>query len=114
MPRLPSRIKGRQSLTRRLRALILAVVRFDRGRACTPHDRVFSARLLDGLRATLAAVTSDRGADPSHGPALGDPVAPSEATDSAFKSFQFRTEETQGRRPVNPVYGSGVSGGGQS
>jgi hypothetical protein len=53
---LPSRIRGRQSLTRRLRALLVSAVRFDRGRAQTPDDRRFSAALIDGLTATLATL----------------------------------------------------------
>lgn len=62
LPKLPSRIKGRLSLTRRLRALILASHRYGRGRAVTPADVQFAARLIDGLTGTLNSVERD-GAD---------------------------------------------------
>lgn len=56
---VPSRIRGRRSLLRRLRALLLAGVRFGQHRACSPTDRDFSHRLVDGLSSTLAAVERD-------------------------------------------------------
>jgi hypothetical protein len=56
LPVLPSRIKGRASLLRRLRALLIAAHRFGRGRAQTPDDLRFAAALIDGLTSTLVAV----------------------------------------------------------
>jgi hypothetical protein len=56
LPSAPSRIKGRASLIRRLRALLLASYRYGRHRAATHDDVLFSARLIDGLTATLDAV----------------------------------------------------------
>ena len=53
---LPSCVRGRQALLARLRRLVLAAYRFDAHRARTPEDRQFSARLLDGLRRTLAEI----------------------------------------------------------
>lgn len=52
LPALPSRVKGRASLVRRLRDLLIAAHRFDRGRARTAEDRAFAARLIDGLTET--------------------------------------------------------------
>lgn len=56
LPVLPSRIKGRASLLRRLRALVIATDRFGRGRARSREDFDFAGRLRDGLTATLATV----------------------------------------------------------
>ena len=56
LPRLPSRIKGRDSLLRRLRHLLVAAVRYDAARARTADDRAFAAALVDGLTSTLRAV----------------------------------------------------------
>lgn len=53
---LPSRIKGRYSLENRVRRLLIAAIRYDRGRARTPDDRRFAAALIDGLSATLNAI----------------------------------------------------------
>src|SRR5688572_448148 len=63
LPRLPSRIKGRLSLLRRLRALTIAAHRFDRGRARTPEDIRFAACLIDGLTATLRTVDPEAHVD---------------------------------------------------
>jgi hypothetical protein len=71
LDRLPSRIKGRASLLRRLRALTIAAHRFARGRAYAPDDRHFAILLLDGLTTTLARV------DPS-ACANDSPVSPKE------------------------------------
>jgi hypothetical protein len=51
--RMVSRIKGRPSLERRLRGLLIAAHRFARARAVTAADRDFAIRLLDGLTSTL-------------------------------------------------------------
>lgn len=58
LPSSPSRIKGRASLVRRLRALLVASHRFGRHRAVTRDEVQFAAQLVDGLGATLAAVES--------------------------------------------------------
>lgn len=50
---LHSRIKGRHALERRLRALQVAVYRFAQGRASTPSDLAWCARVADGLRRLL-------------------------------------------------------------
>lgn len=55
------RVKGRAALTRRLRALLVAVHRFGRARATTPDDLQWTAHLLDTLTAALDA------ADPGSG-----------------------------------------------
>jgi hypothetical protein len=55
----PSRVKGRQSLLRRLRALVVASHRFGTHRACTHEDRQFAALLFDGLKATLNSIDRD-------------------------------------------------------
>lgn len=74
LPSLPSRIRGRASLLRRLRALLLAAHKFGRGRACTPDDLAFAAQLIDGLTSTLAAAdpAAPQPADdyPGHGESL--------------------------------------------
>ncbi len=44
-----SRIRGRPALVRRLRALLLAVSRYARGRAVTPEDVTWAACTLDAL-----------------------------------------------------------------
>jgi hypothetical protein len=56
LPSSPSRIKGRASLVRRLRALLVASHRFGRHRAVTRDEVQFAAQLVDGLTATLATV----------------------------------------------------------
>ena len=53
---VPSRIRGRISLLRRLRCLLIAAHRYGRHRAATPDDLVFSAHLIDGLTSTLQTV----------------------------------------------------------
>jgi hypothetical protein len=58
LPSSPSRIKGRASLVRRLRALLIASHRFGRHRAATRDEVLFAAQLIDGLTATLAAIES--------------------------------------------------------
>lgn len=55
----PSRIRGRQSLLRRLRALIVASYRYGAHRAATHKDRQFAGRLFDGLKQALDAVERD-------------------------------------------------------
>jgi hypothetical protein len=55
LPSLPSRIKGRYSLERRLYGLLRATWRFAQGRATSPEDRAWSARMIDGLTALLPA-----------------------------------------------------------
>ncbi len=47
--RTPSRVRGRAALTRRLRALLLAVHRFGRCRARAPDDIAWAARIIDRL-----------------------------------------------------------------
>jgi hypothetical protein len=56
LPTFPSRIRGRDSLLRRLRGLTIAAHRFGRGRARSRADQLFAARLIDGLTRTLEAV----------------------------------------------------------
>jgi hypothetical protein len=55
----PSRVKGRQSLLRRLRALVVASHRFGTHRACTCEERQFAGRLFDGLKQTLDSIEHD-------------------------------------------------------
>jgi hypothetical protein len=50
-----SRIKGKPAMVRSLRGLLLRVHRYGRGRARTPADITWTARVLDALRETLAA-----------------------------------------------------------
>jgi hypothetical protein len=50
-----SRIKGKASIVRRLRALLIAAHRYGRGRARTAEDIQWSAVMLDALTAALAA-----------------------------------------------------------
>mgnify|MGYP001552942486 CR=1 FL=1 len=76
LPSSPSRIKGRASLLRRLRSLLIASHRFGRHRAATRDEVLFAARLIDGLtatRATVAPLTPRPGSDgqpcASEGPA---------------------------------------------
>lgn len=52
-PPLPSRIKGKAQLIRRLRGLLIAVERFGRGRAITRKDVLWAARFLDNLTTAL-------------------------------------------------------------
>jgi hypothetical protein len=59
---LPSRVKGRPALVRRLRGLLLAVHRYARHRATSAADRDWSIRVLDGLADVL------RQADPHGAP----------------------------------------------
>lgn len=47
------RVKGRPVLERRLRALLIAAHRFARCRATTLDDPRWSAKVIDGLTATL-------------------------------------------------------------
>ena len=56
-----SRIKGRPALVKRLRALLLAVHRFGRGRVHTPEDLCWTATLIDRLYAALDAAEPQRG-----------------------------------------------------
>lgn len=56
LPSAPSRIKGKASLLRRLRALLLASHRYGRHRAASHDEVMFAARLIDGLTSTLQAV----------------------------------------------------------
>ena len=60
-----SRIKGRPALVRSLRGLLLRVHRFGRGRARTPQDMQWAARVLDSLYAALATAegTTNGGED---------------------------------------------------
>ena len=51
--RLPSRVRGRQTLERRIRALIIAVGRFSRLRTLTAGDAHWAARAIDELRELL-------------------------------------------------------------
>lgn len=55
LPSAPSRIKGRASLVRRLRALLIAAHRFGQHRAVTVSELAFAGRLVEGLNATLTA-----------------------------------------------------------
>jgi hypothetical protein len=52
--RLNSRIKGRPVLERRIRALLVAVHRFVRGRAATAADQQWAAGTMDRLTAALS------------------------------------------------------------
>jgi hypothetical protein len=56
LPSAPSRIKGRASLVRRLRALLIAAHRFGQHRAVTPSELAFAGCLVEGLMATLETV----------------------------------------------------------
>jgi hypothetical protein len=56
LPSSPSRIKGRASLLRRLRALVIAAHRFGRHRTATREDCAFAGALVDGLTALLHTV----------------------------------------------------------
>ena len=56
LPTMPSRIKGRASLLRRLRRLTVAAHRFGQHRAATADEVLFATRLLDGLTSTLQEV----------------------------------------------------------
>jgi hypothetical protein len=58
LPSVPSRIRGRAALLRRLHGLARAAWRFGQHRARTPDEQHFAAVLLDGLTATLAAVSA--------------------------------------------------------
>jgi hypothetical protein len=55
LPSAPSRIKGRASLVRRLRALLIAAHRFGQHRAVTPSELAFAGCVVEGLHATLTA-----------------------------------------------------------
>jgi hypothetical protein len=57
-----SRVTGRPALTRRLRALLLAVHRFGQHRARSRDDVVWAGRLIDALFAALT--TADPRRDP--------------------------------------------------
>ncbi len=57
--RLPTRVKGRPALVRRLRGLLLAVHRYARHRATAPADRDWCIALLDSL--THAVQVADPG-----------------------------------------------------
>jgi hypothetical protein len=50
---LVTRVKGRQALERRVRALLIAVHRFARCRATSRDDLRWCARTIDGLEALL-------------------------------------------------------------
>ena len=56
---MPTRVKGRPALVRRLRALLVAVHRFGRCRATTAADRQWTARALDALTVALTVATSE-------------------------------------------------------
>ena len=49
----PSRISGQAALVRRLRLLLLAAHRYGRGRARSPAEVRWAARLIDALTAAL-------------------------------------------------------------
>ena len=50
---LHTRIKGRDALTRRLTGLLLACHRFAKGRAATPQDRSWAAKMIAALEQLL-------------------------------------------------------------
>jgi hypothetical protein len=50
---LPSRVRGRAALLRRLRALLVAVHRFGGHRASTHDDQRWAALVIDALTATV-------------------------------------------------------------
>ena len=49
LPIMPSRIKGRASLLRRLHRLRIAAERYAQGRARTPTEVLWTCRLIDGV-----------------------------------------------------------------
>jgi hypothetical protein len=55
LPSSPSRIKGRASLLRRLRSLLIAANRYGQHRAASRDELAFAGALVEGLSATLAA-----------------------------------------------------------
>jgi hypothetical protein len=59
--KLHSRIRGRAALERRMRALLIAVHRFARGRATAPAELRWCARVIDSLSAVLALEHSGEG-----------------------------------------------------
>lgn len=59
LPSSPSRIKGRASLLRRLRALLIAAHRYGQHRAASRDDVAFAGALVEGLAATLAGAAPD-------------------------------------------------------
>lgn len=63
-PPLPSRIKGRPALIRRIRSLLVAVHRFGRGRARTRADQQWAAQVIDGLTTLLQEGAPDVRNDP--------------------------------------------------
>lgn len=56
LPSSPSRIKGRASLLRRLRTLLIAANRYGQHRAVSRDDLAFAGALVDGLSAVLGHV----------------------------------------------------------
>ncbi len=74
------RVKGRPALLRRLRGLLVAAHRFGRHRATSPAERLWAARLVDGLTTTVgvcdpgSVIQPD--ATPSGGEAAGRSVPP--------------------------------------
>lgn len=76
---IASRVKGRPALVKRLRALLLAVHRFARGRARSSADIQWSAAMLDVLTTALrTAEGNERGDVALMGPPTpGTQVLPS-------------------------------------
>ncbi len=69
------RVKGRPALERRLMGLLRAVNRFGNHRATSRDDLAWTARVSDGLAATLDAarrpVEADKAEPQTHGEARG-------------------------------------------
>jgi hypothetical protein len=51
--RIPRRVVGRQALEKNIRGLIVRVVRFNQHRARSAADALWSARVIDELRAMV-------------------------------------------------------------
>ncbi len=63
---LHSRIKGRVSIERSLRALVLRCHRLGNGRQLSPANQRWLARLIDKLGEALDSQTPTQGDDPCH------------------------------------------------
>lgn len=68
------RVKGRPALLRRLRGLLVAAHRFGRHRATSPAERLWAARLVDGLTATVGVCDPGGVSQPDAPAAGGEPA----------------------------------------
>lgn len=66
------RVKGRPALLRRLRGLLVAAHRFGRHRATSPGERLWAARLVDGLTATVGVCDPGGLSQPTSAATVGE------------------------------------------